>query len=54
VRLLLIVDDVAAVHAQALAAGATEVYPPATGHGWLIGRIVDPAGHHWEIGRELG
>jgi len=54
VRLLLMVEDVAAVYAQALAAGATEVYPPSQGHGWLLGRIVDPAGHHWEIGRELG
>lgn len=53
VRLLLIVEDVAAMHAQALAAGATEVYAPSSGHGWLVSRIIDPEGHHWEIGREL-
>ena len=23
-------------------------------HGWLLGRIADPYGHHWEIGRPLG
>jgi PhnB protein len=23
-------------------------------HGWLLGRIEDPFGHHWEIGRPLG
>ena len=23
------------------------------GHGWRIGRLTDPAGHDWEIGRPL-
>jgi PhnB protein len=23
-------------------------------HGWRLGRIVDPFGHEWEIGRPLG
>ncbi|MGH2899327.1 MAG: VOC family protein [Solirubrobacteraceae bacterium] len=50
----LIVDDPAAVMAQAVAAGATEVHPAAEAHGWLLGRIADPFGHHWEIGRPLG
>jgi PhnB protein len=22
-------------------------------HGWRMGRIADPFGHHWEIGRPL-
>jgi PhnB protein len=22
-------------------------------YGWRIGRVVDPFGHHWEIGRPL-
>jgi PhnB protein len=22
-------------------------------HGWRLGRVVDPFGHHWEIGRPL-
>ena len=51
--MLLIVEDPAAVYAQAVAAGATEVAPVADAYGWLLGRIVDPFGHHWEIGRPL-
>jgi PhnB protein len=53
VRMLLMVEDPAAVCQQAIAAGATEVYPVTKAHGWLIGRIVDPAGHHWEVARQL-
>jgi PhnB protein len=52
-RMLLIVEDPAAVCARAIAAGATEVRPVADEHGWRLGRIVDPFGHHWEIGRPL-
>ena len=22
-------------------------------YGWRVGRVVDPFGHHWEIGRPL-
>jgi PhnB protein len=54
VRMLLLVADPAAAQARALAAGATEVRPVAEEHGWLLGRIADPYGHHWEIGRPLG
>jgi PhnB protein len=53
VRMLLIVEDPAAVCAQAVAAGATEIAPVADDYGWRLGRIVDPFGHHWEIGRQL-
>lgn len=53
VRMLLIVEDPAAFCARAVAAGATQVVPVAEAHGWRLGRILDPAGHHWEIGREL-
>lgn len=53
VRMLLIVEDPGAVCAQAIAAGATEVSPVAEDYGWRLGRIVDPFGHHWEIGRLL-
>lgn len=52
-RLLLIVEDPHVVFEQAVALGATEVYPPEEGHGWLVGRIEDPFGHHWEIGKPL-
>ena len=53
VRMLLMVADPAAVCAQAVAAGAEPIAPVADAHGWRIGRIVDPFGHHWEIGRPL-
>jgi PhnB protein len=52
-RLLLIVPDPDAAMARAIAAGATQVRPADDEHGWRLGRIVDPYGHHWEIGRPL-
>jgi PhnB protein len=53
VRMILTVGDPDAIFAQAVAAGAREVYPVSEGHGWRVGRIVDPFGHHWEIGRQI-
>ena len=53
VRMLLIVEDPAAVCTKAVRAGATQVYPVGDAHCWRLGRIVDPFGHHWEIGRPL-
>jgi PhnB protein len=53
-RLLLTVDDPDAVVQRAIEAGATEVTPVTDDYGWRVGRIVDPYGHHWEIGRPLG
>jgi len=35
------------------AAGAKVVQPVANQYGWRLGRIVDPFGHHWEIGNPL-
>jgi PhnB protein len=52
-RWILTVADPDAVFAQAVKAGATEVWPVSEGHGWRVGRVVDPYGHHWEIGRPL-
>jgi PhnB protein len=54
VRLLLIVDDPDAAVRRAVEAGATEVAPVGEEHGWRMGRIADPFGHHWEVGRPLG
>jgi PhnB protein len=54
VRLLLVVDDPRAVVGRALAAGAAEVAAVHEEHGWLLGRLEDPYGHQWEIGRPLG
>ncbi len=53
VRMILTVDDPDAVFAQAIAAGASEVAAVSEGHGWRIGRVADPFGHHWEIGKPL-
>ncbi|MFC5260518.1 VOC family protein [Kribbella qitaiheensis] len=53
VRMLLIVADPDASVAQAVAAGATEVARVADEHGWRLGRVRDPFGHHWEIGKPL-
>ena len=53
VRMVLTVDDPDAVFGSAVAAGATVIAPLARGHGWRVGRIADPAGHHWEIGKPL-
>jgi PhnB protein len=53
VRIIMTVADPDAVFARAIKAGAKEVYPVGDEHGWRIGRVVDPFGHHWEIGRPL-
>jgi PhnB protein len=53
VRLLLVIDDPDAAVRRAVAAGATEIAPVSEEHGWRMGRIADPFGHHWEIGRPL-
>jgi PhnB protein len=52
-KMLLIVDDPEAVIDRAVGAGASLVYPAGREHGWLLGRIQDPYGHHWEIGKPL-
>ena len=52
-RLILTVDDPDSVFAQAVAAGARVVAEVHEEYGWRIGRIADPFGHHWEIGRQL-
>jgi PhnB protein len=52
-RMLLVVDDPDAVFAQAVSMGATRKDPVNEEHGWRVGRVVDPFGHEWEIGRPL-
>ena len=55
VRISLIVDDPDASAAQAIAAGATGVFPVADQpYGLRQGRVQDPYGHHWLIGTPLG
>jgi len=53
VKMLLIVPDPDWMFAQAVAAGAREVHSVQEDHGWRMGRVVDPFGHHWEIGRPV-
>jgi len=53
VRMILTVADPDGVFARAVAAGATQVHAVSEGHGWRVGRVVDPFGHHWEIARQL-
>jgi PhnB protein len=53
VRIILTVSDPDAIFLQARATGAKEVFPVGEEHGWRLGRVVDPFGHHWEIGRPL-
>jgi PhnB protein len=54
VRISLEVDDPDAVAARAVAAGGTEMFPVADQpYGMRQGRVVDPFGHHWLIGKRL-
>jgi PhnB protein len=53
VRMVMTVEDPDAAFDRAVAAGATVVWPVANQYGWRLGRIVDPFGHHWEIGKPL-
>jgi PhnB protein len=50
-RMILTVEDPDAMFTQAVAAGATVVRPMSNIHGWRLARVVDPYGHHWEIGK---
>src|SRR5690349_18801692 len=54
VRMVLVVAEPDAVFERAMNAGATVVSPVADQpYGWRLGRLVDPFGHHWEVGRPL-
>jgi PhnB protein len=53
VRMLLTTEDPDAAFQRAVEAGATVVIEMKDGYGWHLGRIVDPFGHHWEIGKPL-
>jgi PhnB protein len=51
VRMVMTVDNPDAAFERAVEAGAKIVWPVSDQHGWRLGRIVDPFGHHWEIGK---
>jgi PhnB protein len=53
IRMILTVANPQPLFAQALKAGASEVFPIGDDHGWRLGRLVDPFGLHWEIGHPI-
>ena len=53
VRMVMVVADPDAAFERAVAAGAKVVWPVKNEYGWRLGRVVDPFGHHWEIGKPL-
>lgn len=54
VRLSLIVDDPDALAAQFVAAGGRLIFPVGDQpYGMRQGRVADPEGHHWLLGRPL-
>jgi PhnB protein len=52
-RMILTVPDPDTMFAKAVAAGAKEIVAVKEAYGWRLGRVVDPFGHHWEIGHPL-
>jgi PhnB protein len=53
-RMILTVDDPDKVYAHAISAGGSEVSAvDDKEYGWRVGRVRDPFGHHWEIGKPL-
>jgi PhnB protein len=53
VRMILTVSDPDKTFLQALKAGATQVFPVGEDYGWRLGRLIDPFGLHWEIGKPI-
>jgi PhnB protein len=53
VRMVMVVEDPDAAFARAIAAGAKVIVPVDNQYGWRLGRVADPFGHHWEIGKPL-
>ena len=54
IRMILVGDDPVTVFRQAILAGATQISPIAEGHGWRTGRLRDPFGYQWEVGKPMG
>ncbi len=53
VRMILTVEDPDTVFDKALKAGSTLIFPVGEDHGWRIGRLADPFGLNWEIGKPV-
>jgi len=52
-RTLLVVDNPEAVVQAAVGEGAVVKSEVRDEHGWRVGRIIDPFGHEWEIGKPI-
>jgi PhnB protein len=52
-RMVLTVANPDRAFDRAVLAGARIVVPVEDNYGWRLGRVVDPFGHHWEIGKPL-
>lgn len=54
VRMVMTADNPDEAFQRAVEAGAKVVSPVEDQpYGWRVGRVVDPYGHHWEIGKPL-
>ncbi len=53
VRMILVVEDPDSLFTRAIKAGATEIFPVEEAHGWRLGRLMDPFGLHWEVGKMI-
>jgi len=51
--MILTVTDPDAIFAKAVQAGAKEIFPVTEEYGWRLGRLEDPFGLHWEIGKQI-
>ena len=51
--MILTVSNPDALFDRALQAGASQIFPVGEEYGWRLGRLVDPFGLHWEIGRPI-
>jgi PhnB protein len=52
--LLIYCEDAAALHARAVAAGATEIHPVTDQfHGDRVGSLLDPFGHRWIVATRI-
>jgi PhnB protein len=52
-RMVLTVANPDRAFDRAVSAGARIIVPVEDNYGWRLGRVVDPFGHHWEIGKPL-
>lgn len=52
-RMVMTVENPDAAFARAVEAGAKVVTPMENNYGWRLGRVSDPYGHDWEIGKPL-